>query len=317
MYNKVTTLTEFVIQEEEKFPEASGSFTLLINSIGRATKIIAAHVKQAGLADVIGQTGNVNASGDQVKKLDVLSNEIMMETLRGSRQVHMMASEELEETMMVDDKAHYDVFFDPLDGSSNIDVNVNIGTIFSIYRKGQSALQQGNKQIAAGYVVYGPSVMFVYSCGNGVNGFTLDPSMGSYLLSHSNIRIPEEQGIYAFNEVYEPVYTEQTKAFLRAAKTGDKKYTARYIGSMVGDVHRTLIKGGIFGYPSDSKRPDGFLRLMYEVNPMCYLIQQAGGLTDSNGKNPLDIQPKELHQRVPIVLGSRKEVELYQSFAQK
>lgn len=314
MYNKVTTLTEFVLQEEEKFPEASGSFTLLINAIGRASKIIASHVKQAGLADVIGQTGNVNASGDQVKKLDVLSNEIMIETLRGSKQVHMMASEELDEAMKVDENAHYDVFFDPLDGSSNIDVNVNIGTIFSIYKKNNSILQPGNKQIAAGYIVYGPSVMFVYSCGNGVNGFTLDPSMGSFLLSHPDIRIPEEQGIYSFNEVYEPIYFDQTKAFLKEAKTGEKKYTARYIGSMVGDVHRTLVKGGIFGYPADTKRPDGFLRLMYEVNPMCYLIQQAGGLSDSNGEDPLNIKPKELHQRVPIVLGSKKEVELYQSF---
>jgi fructose-1,6-bisphosphatase I len=317
MYNKVITLTEFVLEEEQKFPEATGSFTLLVNSISRATKIIASHVKQAGLVDILGQTNTMNSSGDQVKKLDVLSNEIMMETLRGSKQVHMMASEELEETMTVDDKAHYDVFFDPLDGSSNIDVNVNIGTIFSIYRKADSKLQSGNKQIAAGYVLYGPSVMFVYSSGSGVHGFTLDPSMGSFLLSHQNMRVPEEQGIYSFNEVYEPVYTDQTRAYISAIKSGDKKFTSRYIGSLVGDVHRTLVKGGIYGYPADTKRPEGFLRLMYEVNPMTYIIQQAGGLAESNGKNPLDIQPKELHQRVPIILGSKKEVEHYQSFAKK
>lgn len=319
MYNKITTLTEFVIQEEEKFPEATGSFTLLMNAISRASKIIASHVRQAGLVDVLGRANTSNASGDDVKKLDVLSNEIMIETLKGTGQASVLASEEMDEAIEFENNGHYTVFFDPLDGSSNIDVNVNIGTIFSVYktegRTGNDLLQPGSEQVAAGYVVYGPSVMFVYSSGSGVHGFTFDPSMGSFLLSHENIRIPEEKGIYSFNESYEKVASDQTLNYLKDIKHGDKKYTARYIGSMVGDVHRTLFKGGIFGYPGDKKREHGHLRLMYEVNPMSYLVQQAGGMALSNGQDPLSIEPEELHQRVPIVLGSTKEVEHYQSFA--
>jgi len=318
MYNKVTTLTEFVLEEEHKFPEATGAFTLLINSISHASKIIGSHVRQAGLVDILGKANSTNSSGDEVKKLDVLSNEILLETLKKSKQVHALASEEMEDIIPVNEHGKYDVFFDPLDGSSNIDVNVSIGTIFSIYHAPtdkSSSLQAGKHQVAAGYILYGPSMMFIYSSGHGVHGFTFDPSMGSFLLSHPNIRVPEEQGIYSINEFYEKIYTDQTRSYLHDIKFSGKKYTARYIGSMVGDVHRTLIKGGIYGYPADLERPEGFLRLMYEVNPMSYLIQQAGGLAESNGQNPLDIEPANLHQRVPIVLGSKKEVEHYQSFA--
>ena len=315
MYNKVTTLSEFILEEEHKFPKATGSFTLLMNSIASATKIIGAHVRKAGLVDLLGRNNSTNATGDDVKRLDVFSNEVMVETLKSSKQVHTLASEELEAEITLDNKAPYNVFFDPLDGSSNIDVNINIGTIFSIYKSGGKILKPGKEQIAAGYVVYGPSTMFVYSSGSGVHGFTFDPSMGSYLLSHPNIRIPEEQGIYSFNESYERIFTNQTRKYLADIKNGKKKYTVRYIGSMVADVHRTIIRGGIFGYPSDTSRPEGFLRLMYEVNPMAYLIKQAGGHADSNGVDPLEIIPKKLHQRVPIVLGSKKEVEHYQLFA--
>ncbi|OGK14908.1 fructose-bisphosphatase [Candidatus Roizmanbacteria bacterium RIFCSPLOWO2_02_FULL_37_19] len=314
MYNKIVTLTEYLLKEEQKFEKATGSFTLLMTTLENAVKIIASHVKQSGLVDILGKTGSTNASGDEVKKLDILSNEILVDCLSQSGQAQTLASEELADAISLENNGHYMVYFDPLDGSSNIEVNVNIGTIFSIYLNDKNILQPGRKQVAAGYIIYGPSVMFVYSCGQGVNGFTLDPSVGTFLLSHPNIIIPEEKGIYSFNESYEPIFHKHTLKYLKDVKNSEKKYTSRYIGSMVVDVHRTLLKGGIFGYPSDKERPDGILRLMYEVNPLAYIIQQAGGLAFSEKKNPLDITPKQLHQRVSIVMGSKKEVNHYQSF---
>ena len=312
MFTNVTTLTEFILNEERQFKNATGSFTLLMTHIENAAKIIASHIKKTGLVDIMGYTGEKNASNEHVKKLDQYSNDLLVDTLTDCGQVHAVASEELIEAVYSKkNPGEYVVFFDPLDGSSNIDVNVNIGTIFSIYRKSDSLLQQGRKQVAAGYILYGPSVMFVYSCGNGVNGFTLDPSIGSFLLSNPNIQIPESKSVYSINEGNAELFDDQTKQYLETIKKGEKPYKLRYIGSMVADVHRTLMQGGIFLYPSDKKNKDGKLRLMYEVNPMSFLIEQACGMAVTRNESPLDIQPKNIHERVPIVLGSKKEVAQY------
>lgn len=309
MYQKVTTLTEFIVNEERKFKNATGNFTLLLTHIENAVKIIASHVKRSGLVDIIGQTGEKNIYAEEVQKLDVFSNKLLVDTLSSSGQVHSLVSEELEKPLQVDGKGPYNVFFDPLDGSSNIDTNINIGTIFSIYHDTGKLLQKGNKQVAAGYVLYGPSVMFIYSYGNGVNGFTLDPSIGSFILSHPNIRLPESKSIYSINEGNYELFDSSMKKYLQDIKKGEKPYKARYVGSMVADVHRTLVKGGIFIYPKDSKQPQGKLRLMIEVNPLSFVMKQAGGSATSDGVDPLDIDPQSIEQRVPIAMGSTKEIE--------
>lgn len=310
MYQKVITLTEFILAEERKFKNASGNFTLLLTHIENAAKIIASHIKKSGLVDIIGETGEKNIYKEEVQKLDVFSNQLLVDILSSTGHVGALASEELENPIEIDKrKGEYNVFFDPLDGSSNIDVNINIGTIFSIYRNHSTLLQKGGKQVAAGYIIYGSSVMFIYSYGNGVNGFTLDPSIGSFILSHPNIKVPESKSIYSINEGNYELFDDRLKKYLSDLKKGEKPYKARYVGSMVADVHRTLLKGGIFLYPSDSKNQNGKLRLMFEVNPMSYLVKQAGGAATSNGKNPLAIQPESLEQRVQIALGSTKEIE--------
>lgn len=311
MFNKVTTLTEFVLEEEKSFPKATGSFTLLITLIENAAKIIASHVKKTGLVDILGMTGEKNAFNEEVQKLDEFSNDTLINILRQSGQVRGIASEELKEPIILENnKAHYDVFFDPLDGSSNIDVNINIGTIFSVYKRNNGLLQKGAEQVAAGYIIYGPSVMFIYSCGNGVNGFTLDPSIGSFLLSNKDIKIPEKGNIYSINEGnYFNLDAPHRKYIDSIKKEGKNKL--RYVGSLVADVHRTLLKGGIFLYPGDSKNPDGKLRLMYEVNPVSYLVTQAGGKAVCNRIDPLEIIPASAHQKVPIVLGSTHDVDRY------
>lgn len=312
MYQKITTLTEFILAEERKFKQATGSFTLLLTHIENAAKIIASHIKKSGLVDILGQTGETNAYQEEVQKLDSFSNQLIIDLLSSTGHVGSLASEELEKPIEIDKKnGQYNVFFDPLDGSSNIDVNINIGTIFSIYRDNVNLLQPGSKQVASGYIIYGSSVMFVYSCGNGVNGFTLDPSIGSFILSHPNIKIPESKSIYSINEGNYELFDESLKKYLTSIKKEEKPYKARYVGSMVADVHRTLIKGGIFIYPQDKKNPNGKLRLMFEVNPLSFIMKQAGGNAVSNSKNPLEIIPEKLEQRVPIVMGSEKEVEKY------
>ncbi len=312
MYHAVTTLTEHILREERKFQGATGSFTLLLTLIENASKIIASHLRRTGLVDILGQTGVKNTYGDEVQKLDAYSDRLLRDTLIDSGQVYAVASEETEKPYLVKTNAgHYSVFFDPLDGSSNIDVSGSIGTIFSVYRKADTLLQSGKQQVAAGYILYGPSTLFVYSCGNGVHGFTLDPSIGSYLLSHPDMRIPENGKTYAVNEGNYPALSEKDREYLDSLKHGQTKHTLRYTGAMVADVHRILCKGGIFLYPADSKNVNGKLRLMYEVNPMAYLVQQAGGKAVSNGINPLDMKPSEFTQRVPIVLGSKNEVSRY------
>jgi fructose-1,6-bisphosphatase I len=314
--NKITTLTEFVLAEEKNVRGATGRFTLLLNQIAEASKIIASHVKRSGLADIMGVTGKTNTYDEATQKLDEYSNALLTEMLTGSKQASLIASEELEkpiETGIQD--AEYTVFMDPLDGSSNIDVNISIGTIFSIYHKKDGKLQPGKNQVAAGYILYGSSVMFVYTCGNGVNGFTLDPAIGSFILSHPNIQVPPEKKEYSFNEGKYHLVDDKVQKYLNAIKKEEKPYQQRYVGSMVADVHRILLKGGIFLHPSDKKMPNGKLRLMYEVNPFAFIVQQAGGSFVSGSENPLEISPTEYHQRVPIVIGSKKEVEKFLTFS--
>ncbi len=309
-----TTLTEHILKEEQKIPGATGRLTLLLNQLSEATKIIAAHVKKSGLVDIEGQTGETNVFNEEVQKLDKFSNDLLIDILTESGQVSFIASEELERPIEIKGSGEYMVFMDPLDGSSNIDTNVSIGTIFSIYHSNNNSLQPGNKQVAAGYVVYGSSVILVYSCGKSVNGFTLDPGVGSFLLSHPNIKLPTEHSEYSINEGYFNLYKDSLKAYLQSLKNSEAPYKLRYTGSMVADIHRILIKGGIFLYPNDSKNPQGKLRLMFEVNPISLLVTRAGGMVVSKGQSPLEITPASLQQRVPVVLGSRKEVEKYLRF---
>lgn len=313
--NKITTFTEFVLQEEHRVPNATGRLTLLLNQIAEATKIIASHVKRSGLAEMMGKAGSVNASDDEQQKLDVYSNNVMIETLTNSKQVRLIGSEELETLIETEHKdAEYSVFMDPLDGSSNIDVNVSIGTIFSIYRGANERLPKGSEQIASGYVLYGSSVMLVYTSGKGVNGFTLDPAVGSFLLSHPDMKIPEKKSEYSFNEGKYYLVDETVRKYLDSIKSEEKPYQQRYIGSMVADLHRILIRGGIFLFPADNKLPNGKLRLMYEVNPLSFIVEQAGGLATDGKGSPLNVTPTEVHQRCPVVMGSKQEVEKYLLF---
>ncbi|MBI4096881.1 MAG: class 1 fructose-bisphosphatase [Candidatus Levybacteria bacterium] len=309
MFTKPTSLIEFILAEEKKAHGATGTLTLLLTHIDYATRIIASHIARAGLVDILGTAGKKNIYQDEVQKLDEQSNQLLIDILSSTGVVSILASEELEKPIHVDTKGKYMVFFDPIDGSSNIDVNASVGTIFSIYHTSGSLLQPGKKQVAAGYVIYGSSTMFVYACGHGVNGFTLDPTIGSFLLSHPLITIPEKGNIYSVNEGNAILWDEKIKAYIDRLK--NKGYKSRYIGTMVADLHRTLLKGGIFLYPKDSKHPQGKLRLLYEVNPAAFLITQAGGMAVSHGKDPLTLIPSSLHQTAPIALGSKHEVSLF------
>jgi fructose-1,6-bisphosphatase I len=311
MYQKVTTLTEFILAEERKFKHATGSFTLLLTHIENAAKIIASHIKKSGLVDILGQTGKTNVYKEEVMKLDIFSNQLLVDIISSTGHVGALASEELEKPIVVDKRGKYNVFFDPLDGSSNIDVNISVGTIFSVYHNHSKLLQRGRKQVASGYIIYGTSVMLVYTYGNGVNGFTLDPAIGSFILSHPNIKIPEEKKIYSINEGNFEYYPPTVKKYLNAIKHEEKPYKARYVGSMVADIHRTILKGGIFLYPEDSKQPFGKERLMFEANPLSFIIEQAGGIALSNGKPILDMVPESIEQKVPVAMGSKLEIEKY------
>ncbi len=311
MYNKVVTLTEFILQEEKKVANATGQLTLLLTHIENAAKIISSHVRRSGLVDIIGEAGTKNASGDDVKKLDVFANQLLVDMLLGSGQVFAVASEELEEPLYAKDKkGEYVVFFDPLDGSSLIDTGQAIGTIFSIYRKSDTLLQSGDKQVAAGYVLYGSTTMFIYTSGNGVHGFTLDPSIGSFLLSHHKMTIPEKGKEYAINEGNMLFFDDKVKEYIATLK--ENGYKLRYAGAMIADIHRTMIHGGIFLYPRDKKTPNGKLRLLFEVNPMAYIVEQAGGMVFDQGENPLTIVPQSFHERAPCIVGSKTEVLMAQ-----
>ncbi len=328
------TITQHILDEQRDNPEATGAFTHLINELIVAAKVISREVNKAGLVDILGATGDINIQEEQVQKLDVFANRVIIERMQHIGQLCCMGSEEIADLIDIPDKypkGNYILLFDPLDGSSNIDVNVSIGTIFGIYKKESDetdvdfllsdVLQPGIKQVAAGYFVYGSSTIMVYTTGNGVHGFTLYPSVGEFLLSHEKIRIPEKGKIYSVNEGNCQYWDKKTEALVDYFKTKDKAtgrpYTSRYVGSLVADFHRNLLKGGLFMYPADLKDPkkaSGKLRLMLEANPLAMVVREAGGYA-SDGHGPiLEIRPKELHQRTPLYIGSRHEVELAEEF---
>ncbi|WLQ13630.1 class 1 fructose-bisphosphatase [Hahella aquimaris] len=328
----IKTLGEFIIDRQKDYPDASGELTSLFSSIRLAAKILHREINKAGLADITGAAGDENVQGEQQQKLDVYANERFKNALAQRGVVCGIASEEEEQFVRFEETKNlggkYVVLIDPLDGSSNIDVNVSVGTIFSVYRRvspegehvtEEDFLQPGHKQIAAGYIIYGSSTMLVYTTGNGVNGFTYDPTIGVFCLSHPNLRIPEDGTIYSINEGNYIHFPEGVKKYIKYCQEEDdatqRPYTSRYIGSLVSDFHRNLIKGGIYLYPTSSRYPEGKLRLLYECNPMAFLIEQAGGKAIANpGQRILDIEPKKLHQRCPLFVGSPKMVDKLEQF---
>lgn len=323
---QILTLDEFTIQELRNFPTATGELSSLFRDIGLAAKRVNVEVNKAGLVDILGDAGNVNVQGEDVKKLDVFANDQFMGVLQHGISCAGMGSEECDDVVIFNDeisnKAKYVVLIDPLDGSGNIDVNVSIGTIFSVYRRVSERgkpcthadfLQPGHKQVAAGYIVYGSSTMLVYATKRGVNGFTLDPSIGEFCLSHPNIQCPKQGKIYSVNYGNYNQYSHGVKAYLDACQQKNKAtggpYTQRYVGSMVADVHRNLIKGGIFMYPGTADKPNGKLRLLYECNPFAFIVEKAGGLATNGIQKILDIEPTALHQRTPFFIGSMNMME--------
>lgn len=315
------TLGQFIIERQADFPYAKGELSRLLRDIGIAAKIVNREVNKAGLADILGDFGDTNVQGEDQKKLDVYANDQFIKALGAGGECIAIASEENEDLIEIDSKvsrdAQYVVCIDPLDGSSNIDVNVSIGTIFSIYRRsnGQDGptrlddfMQKGTEQVAAGYVIYGSSTMLVYTTGKGVNGFTLDPSIGEFCLSHPDMMIPETGAIYSINEGNYSRFPEGVKEYIRYCQDEDsatkRPYSSRYIGSLVADFHRNLIKGGIYIYPSTGKAPKGKLRLLYECNPLAFIIEQAGGKASNGFTRIMELQPDSLHQRTPLFIGS-------------
>lgn len=330
---KLTTLDEFTIQETRLFPNATGELSALLRDIALACKMINKQVNKAGLVDIIGKYGATNVQGEEQMKLDIFSDETLINVLRNSNDCAGIASEENDDFVAFEDEysvnSKYVVLFDPLDGSSNIDINASIGTIFSIYKRvspiGQPCTledfqQPGHKQMAGGYIIYGSSTMLVYATKMGVNGFTLEPSIGEYCLSHPNMKCKPDGKIYSLNQGNYNKLSDGNKAFLNYCMEDDKAnglpLSHRYIGAMVADLHRTLIKGGIFMYPADAKNKNGKLRLMYECNPMAFIIEAAGGVATTGTQRILDVVPTELHQRVPIYIGSKNLVEKAVSFVE-
>ncbi|WP_295677068.1 class 1 fructose-bisphosphatase [uncultured Mucilaginibacter sp.] len=319
------TLGQFIIEKQADFPYAKGELSRLLRDIGIAAKIVNREVNKAGLADILGEAGTTNIQGEGQKKLDVYANEQFISALKHGGVCCIVASEENDEYIPIESDvskdAKYIVAMDPLDGSSNIDVNVAVGTIFSIYRRKSTTgkasiddvLQNGTEQVAAGYVIYGSSTMLVYTTGKGVNGFTLDPSIGEFCLSHPDMRIPKDGTIYSINEGYYSHFPDGVKKYIKYCQVEDQKtnrpYTSRYIGSMVADIHRNLIKGGIFIYPVTAGAPNGKLRLVYECNPMAFIVEQAGGLASNGYRRILGLDVTELHQRSAIFIGSENMVK--------
>lgn len=327
------TLGEFIIENQSDFAFSSGELSRLINSIRLAAKVVNHEVNKAGLVDIIGAFGEKNIQGEDQQKLDVYANNTFIKTLTNREIVCGIASEENDDFIIIegcnrDNKNKYVVLMDPLDGSSNIDVNVSVGTIFSIYRRitpvgspvqKEDFLQPGNMQVASGYIIYGTSTMLVYTTGHGVNGFTLNPAIGTWYLSHPDMKIPETGNIYSINEGNYVHFPQGVKDYLKYCQEEkeDRPYTSRYIGSMVSDIHRNIIKGGIFIYPKSSKATNGKLRLLYECNPMAYIMEQAGGKASDGFTRIMDIVPTQLHQRAPYFCGSTKMVEKAEEFMAK
>lgn len=328
MIRKFSTFYRTIIEEERKYPEASGQLSDLLADIALACKVISLEVNRAGLIDIIGFTGEENIQGEEVKKLDVYANDVLTHVMRQGGHICAVCSEEEENFIPIEDKFaenkyvsnKYVCHFDPLDGSSNIDVNVSIGTIFSVYKRVttsgvgslEDCLQKGSQQVAAGYVIYGSSTVLVYTTGSGVHCFTLDPSVGEFLISGKNVTIPKKGKIYSINEGNSCKWSEGMKKYVSYLKEIDpstgRPYSSRYIGSLVADFHRNLIYGGIFMYPADSKNKNGKLRLMYEANPLSFIVEQAGGRSSNGSQRILDIEPTSLHQRTPLFIGSEDDV---------
>lgn len=324
------TLVEFIWEQQDHVDYATGEFSRLLNDIGIAAKIVNRDVNRAGLSGVLGYDGGVNVQGENQKKLDVLANNEFIKALRNGKQCAAIVSEENDEVIVFDEKttenAKYIVALDPLDGSSNIEVNVSIGTIFAIYKRKstgktvtqEDVLQAGSELVCGGYIIYGSSTMLVYTTGNGVNGFTYDPTCGIFILSHPNIKIADNGNIYSINEANYMYFPEGVKRYIKYCQEDDpdtnRPYTTRYIGSLVSDFHRNLLRGGIYMYPGNLKNPQGKLRLLYECVPVAFLAEQAGGKASDGFRRILDIQPDDIHQRVPLFIGSKSMVEKAESF---
>ncbi|HSD13659.1 MAG TPA: class 1 fructose-bisphosphatase [Flavobacterium sp.] len=333
MKQRNNTLGEFIIEKQEEFKYSSGELSRIINAIRLAAKVVNYKVNKAGLVDIVGAAGEQNVQGEDQQKLDVYANEVFIQTLINREIVCGIASEENDDFITVhgkagDDNNKYVVMMDPLDGSSNIDVNVSVGTIFSVYRRVtpigtpvtlEDFLQPGDHQVAAGYVIYGTSTMLVYTTGHGVNGFTLNPAIGTFYLSHPNMQYPKDGKIYSVNEGNYIHFPQGVKDYIKYCQMeeGDRPYTSRYIGSLVSDFHRNMIKGGVYIYPTSSKAPKGKLRLLYECNPMAFLAEQAGGKASDGYGRIMEIKPTELHQRVPFFCGSQNMVEKAEEFMAK
>jgi fructose-1,6-bisphosphatase I len=321
----MTVQQHIMMEQRRNYPQASGEFSWLLSGITLAAKIIESKVRRAGLVDVLGAAGRTNVQGEAQQKLDVIANQALLYCLGVRGNVAIMASEEDEQPIIVDRDRRfgkYVVVFDPLDGSSNIDVNVSVGTIFSILRRPadpdgtreplEDVLQPGRAQVAAGYVVYGSSCVLVYTTGNGVHAFTLNPDIGAFVISHERVMMPPQGKLYSVNEANSDGFPEGYRRFLAKLRAGEagQVYSSRYIGSLVADFHRTLLKGGVFLYPPTAQNPGGKLRLMYEANPIAFLAEQAGGLATDGKRRILDVAPAGLHQRTPLVVGSKTEVEM-------
>ncbi len=324
----VVTIERFIIEQERQYPDASGDLSGILYDMALVGKMIANKVRSAGLIDIIGATSDTNVQGEVQQKLDVIANEIVVKAFDHGGRLCAMASEEEADIIHIPEgfrPGKYVLLFDPLDGSSNIDVNVPVGTIFSVFRKitrgpygeMEDLLQPGRRQVAAGYILYGSSTMLVYTTGQGAHGFTLDPSIGEFLLSHPNIRIPERARYLSVNDAYEQDWPEPTRGLMRRYRGLDgerKALNVRYVGSLVADFHRNLLGGGVFCYPANAKSPAGKLRLLYEANPLAFIAEQAGGAATDGYGSILDVEPTELHQRTPLYLGSREEVALVSEF---
>ena len=320
----ITTVQQHILEYQQRTPGARGTFSWLLSGITLATKMIEARIRRAGLLDAFGAAGHTNVQGEVQQKLDVYANQALLHCLGLRDSVAVLVSEENDEPVVFDrapETGEYAIVFDPLDGSSNIDVNINVGTIFSIFRcpRGSgndihnAVLQVGRKQVAAGYVLYGPSTMFVYTSGHGVFGFTLNPDVGAYVLSHANIRMPERGNVYSVNDANSSEIPASYCNFLEQCrgKVFGRSYSSRYVGSLVADFHRTLLKGGIFLYPPTSSYPNGKLRLLYEANPLAFIAEQAGGLAINGTDSILDIEPQGIHQRTAFVVGSKEDVSSF------
>lgn len=327
----ILTLDEFTLTQLRQFPSATGELSRLLRDVALAAKRVNVEVNKAGLFDLLGDAGTTNVQGEDVKKLDIFANNQFMGVLKHGISCAGIGSEEMDDFVVFDDEisnqSKYVVMFDPLDGSGNIDVNVSIGTIFSVFKRVSELgrpctqadfLQPGNKQVAAGYIIYGSSTMFVYATRRGVNGFTLDPSIGEFSLSHPNIKCPENGKFYSVNHGNFFQYEEATRKYIdncqRKTRENGGPYTQRYIGSMVADVHRNLIKGGIFMYPATIDKPNGKLRLLYEAVPFAFILEVAGGMATDGKQRILDIQPTELHQRTPLFIGSKAMMQEFESY---